>query len=31
MTKEKPLTSVANELGIPASTLATWKMKSLKD
>ena len=25
MTEEKPLTAVAKELGIPASTLATWK------
>jgi transposase-like protein len=28
MTEEKPLTTVAKELGIPASTLATWKMKN---
>ena len=31
MTAEKPLTSAAKDLGIPASTLATWKMKSQKD
>lgn len=30
MTAEKPLTSVAKELGIPASTLATWKMNAKK-
>ena len=28
MTEEKPLTTVAKELGIPASTLATWKTKN---
>jgi hypothetical protein len=27
----KPLTSVAKELGIPASTLATWKMNAKKN
>lgn len=31
MTAEKPLTSVAKELGIPASTLATWKMNAKKN
>lgn len=28
MTAEKPLTAVAKELGVPASTLATWKTKA---
>ena len=27
MTEEKPLTAVAKELGVPASTLATWKTR----
>ncbi|MBO4291403.1 MAG: transposase [Lachnospiraceae bacterium] len=31
MTEEKPLTTVAKELGIPASTLATWKTNSKKE
>ena len=30
-TAEQPLTAVAKELGMPASTLATWKMNAQKD
>jgi len=30
MAAERPLTSVAKELGIPAYTLATWKMNAQK-
>ena len=31
MTEQKPLTTVAKELGVPASTLATWKANSKAD
>ena len=31
MTEQKPLTTVAKELGVPASTLATWKTDSKTD